>query len=153
MMLVPTLPAEGKLTLPNGEELDFDDTKFAKIIFGGDQLTVARVRGTQGLRLSEDKAVDRLEGLIPVIEDWHVRMSLMKVCHPCSSTPLYTGMSLGAMQCSGLWLRWDQHVVTTIITGAMLALVSAKLNMALYLWLATCSKQVWRYSNHAWVGV
>lgn len=79
MTMVPTLSDEGKLTLPNGSELEFDNTKFSKILLGGDQLTSARVRGTQALRLSEDKAVDRLEGLIPVTEDWHMRMSLMKV--------------------------------------------------------------------------
>lgn len=79
MTFVPALPAEGELTLPNGARIEFDNTAFTKILLGGDQLTVARVRGTQALRQSEDKAADRLEGIIPVCEDWHVRMSLMKV--------------------------------------------------------------------------
>ena len=42
-------------------------------------MTVARVRGTQALRQTEDTAVNRLQGLIPVIEDWHARMALVKV--------------------------------------------------------------------------
>ncbi len=42
-------------------------------------LTAARVRGTQALRQTEDKAVDRLQGLIPVVEDWHTRMALVMV--------------------------------------------------------------------------
>ncbi len=71
MDLVPTHPAEGKHVLPNGSSLAFDNTRFHKILLGGDQLTVARVRGTQALRVSEEKAVDRLEGVIPVVEDWH----------------------------------------------------------------------------------
>lgn len=80
MTFVPTQPSEGELTLPNGSTLDFDDTRFHNIILGGDQLTVARVRGTQALRISEDKAIDRLEGITAVMEDWHARMTLMKVC-------------------------------------------------------------------------
>ena len=42
-------------------------------------LTSARIRGTQALRSTEDKAVERLEGIVPVTEDWHSRMTLMKV--------------------------------------------------------------------------
>ena len=79
MKLVPTEPAEGLHVLPNGSTVPYDNTQFFKILLGGDQLTVARVRGTQALRASEDKAVDRLEGVIPVVEDWHARMTLMIV--------------------------------------------------------------------------
>ena len=46
---------------------------------GGDQLTVARIHRTQCLRESEDKRVDRYEGLAPVVENWHARMTLLKV--------------------------------------------------------------------------
>ena len=46
MTFVPTLPSEGELTLPNGSRIEFDNTSFSKILLGGDQLTVARVRGT-----------------------------------------------------------------------------------------------------------
>ena len=50
MSLVPTVPSGGQLVLPNGSSLEFDNTRFLKILLGGDQLTVARVRGTQALR-------------------------------------------------------------------------------------------------------
>ena len=79
MSLVPTESAEGQHVLPNGSTIPCDDTRLLKVLLGGDQLTVARVCGTQALRASEDKAVDRLEGVIPVIEDWHARMTLMIV--------------------------------------------------------------------------
>ena len=46
---------------------------------GGDQLTVARLRGTQGLQQAQDRPVDKLEGLIPVVEDRHARMNLVRV--------------------------------------------------------------------------
>ena len=79
MKLVPTRPCTGHHVLPNGSVLDFDDTRFFPILFGGDMLTSARIRGTQALRSTEDKAVERLEGVVPVTEDWHSRMTLMKV--------------------------------------------------------------------------
>ena len=79
MKLVPTVEAEGHLRLPNGSVIDFDDTRFSSILFGGDQLTVARIRGTQALRDTQARRVDRFEGVVPVVEDWHSRMTLMKV--------------------------------------------------------------------------
>jgi len=36
--------------------------------FGGDQLSVARYRGS---RRSSTNSVERLEGLWPIVEDWH----------------------------------------------------------------------------------
>ncbi len=33
--------------------------------------------GDPALRATQDKAIDRLEGLIPVAEDWHARMGLV----------------------------------------------------------------------------
>ena len=76
MTLVPTLPADGHKVLPNGSILEFDDTQF---LIGGDQLTSARIRGTQANRETQDMAIDRLEGLLAVTEDWHSRMALIKV--------------------------------------------------------------------------
>lgn len=79
MKLVPTREAEGQHTLPNGVNISFDDTRFHEILIGGDQLTVARVRGAQAIRDTHDKRVDRFEGVIPVVEDWHARMTFLKV--------------------------------------------------------------------------
>lgn len=52
---------------------------FYQILFGGDQLTVARARGSQHIRMNSDTAVDRLLGLIPVTEDWHTSVVLLGV--------------------------------------------------------------------------
>lgn len=79
MKYVPTMEAEGCLVLPNGSQVVFDNTQFDTKLIGGDQLTACRVRGTQLLRDSQDKRVDRYEGLKPVAEDWHARMVLMQV--------------------------------------------------------------------------
>ena len=61
-----------------------DDTRncedfFHGIIFGGDQLTVCRSRAPQAARCNDDNPVEQLEGLIPVVEDWHARLTLMRV--------------------------------------------------------------------------
>lgn len=80
MKMVPTVEAEGQHTLPNGVNISFDATRFHEILFGGDQLTVARVRGAQAIRDTHDKRVDRFEGLVPVVEVWHARMTFLKVC-------------------------------------------------------------------------
>ena len=70
---------EGKYTLGNGTTITFDDTRLWEVLFGGDQLTVARIRGTQTLRDTEESPGDRLEGVIPVVEDWHTRMTFLRV--------------------------------------------------------------------------
>lgn len=54
---------------------------------GGDQLTVARARGTAALRATHDSPTERLNGIIPVIEDWHVRLTLMKVIMQSKRSP------------------------------------------------------------------
>lgn len=65
MKFVPTVAGEKEVTLPNGTSvIKLDDTYFFKILLGGDQLTAARIRGTQALRATQDKAVERLQGLI-----------------------------------------------------------------------------------------
>jgi len=69
MKLVPTREAEGHHTLPNRVNISFDDTRFHEILIGGDQLTVARVRGAQAIRDTHDKRVERFEGVILVVKD------------------------------------------------------------------------------------
>lgn len=48
-------------------------------LLGGDQLTVARVRGAQKLRCNEFTPADRLEGLIPFSQDWHSFVACLEV--------------------------------------------------------------------------
>lgn len=52
---------------------------FHYVLFGGDQLTAERATGTKRSIDNENRAVDRLEGLVPVIEDWHAKVSFLKV--------------------------------------------------------------------------
>lgn len=63
MKFVPTLRCEQHVSLPNGSVIDTDNTQFFSTLFGGDQLTVARIRGTQALRDTHDSAIDCCEAL------------------------------------------------------------------------------------------
>ena len=78
---VPTSTSEGYLTLPNVSAVTYDDTSFFEILFGGDQLTIARAAGVQDLRKGYDTALECLKGVIPVVEDWHTRVILLEVCN------------------------------------------------------------------------
>ena len=44
----------------------------------GDQLTVARARGSIAIRRNHPDDKERLKGLVPMVEDWHSRMTFMK---------------------------------------------------------------------------
>ena len=67
------------------EEPSAATTSVVQLLFFGDQLTVERARGAMVLRSFHEEAVDRLEGFVPAVADWHARMTLVKVCrfHKC----------------------------------------------------------------------
>ena len=50
------------------------------ILIGGDQLTVERIRGCRRSRHNADTIAGRLNEFIPVVEDWHSKVALLKVC-------------------------------------------------------------------------
>uniref|UniRef100_A0A1X7SUX2 DUF6589 domain-containing protein n=1 Tax=Amphimedon queenslandica TaxID=400682 RepID=A0A1X7SUX2_AMPQE len=41
-------------------------------------LTVERATGSKNHNVNEWRGIDRLEGLIPVVEDWHAKVCLLK---------------------------------------------------------------------------
>lgn len=49
------------------------------LLIGGDQLTAERVRGAQGMRKNSTHAAGRLEGYIPISEDWHAKVCFLQV--------------------------------------------------------------------------
>ena len=53
--------------------------KVRKILFGEDQLTAARARGAIKAMSNATTPAKRLEGIIPVVEDWHAKMSFLDV--------------------------------------------------------------------------
>ena len=63
-----------KLSIPGVGEREVHADKFYHLLFGGDQLTAKRARGSQHVRSNSLRGKDRLEGLKPVVEDWHAKV-------------------------------------------------------------------------------
>ena len=64
-------------TVNNYEEVTTE--KLHHVLIGGDQLTAERVRGAQSMRQNSTHAAGRLEGYIPVSEDWHAKVCFLQV--------------------------------------------------------------------------
>lgn len=52
---------------------------FHYVLFGVDMLTFKRARGAKQIRCNLVRGMDRLEGLVPVIEDRHAKVCLLSV--------------------------------------------------------------------------
>ena len=68
--------------LSNGdsqEEVSVTEFTFHRVLFGRDQLTTARARGSQLDRVSSNTAMEKLQGVLPVFEDWHAKVLLLQV--------------------------------------------------------------------------
>ena len=78
---VPTVVQEDNIFIPSQVHyVQKVNTLQHKILFGGDQLTFAHVRGAQIAMSNASNSVKRLQGLIPVIQDWHIEVILTEVC-------------------------------------------------------------------------
>ena len=51
------------------------------LCMGGDQLTAARMRGARKSKVYEATVTKRLEGLVPVADDWHTKTSIFGVSY------------------------------------------------------------------------
>ena len=49
------------------------------------ELTVARARGSIAVREDYDSSKQRLDGLLPTVEDWHAKQCLLKVWLACTT--------------------------------------------------------------------
>ena len=64
------------------EDFDIEDCEeytYHHLLLGGDQLTVARSCTSIAIRADHDLKKEHLEGLLPVVEDWHTKQTLLKV--------------------------------------------------------------------------
>ena len=43
-------------------------------------MTASRTRGCKRIRSNANRKKERLDGFIPVIEDWHAKVILLEVC-------------------------------------------------------------------------
>ena len=82
---VPTNEWKEDCTI-NGTEISIPKACVHPILFGGDQLTAARARGAKRAKGNSITASSRLDGLIPVAEDWHTRLNYMGVILSYNST-------------------------------------------------------------------
>ena len=71
------VPLDEPLTEDNISE----DYSFVTTLLGGDYLSAARARGAQLIRRNSELERNRLDGVLPVSEDWHAKVCLLEVCH------------------------------------------------------------------------
>ena len=69
----------------SNETIDLHGDSLHYLLFGGDQLTVERACGSKKIRNNSERGIERLEGLVPVVEDWHARVALLKVSFSIST--------------------------------------------------------------------
>ena len=98
---VPTITQTLDVEVAGESTVTVKADHFHNILFGGDQLTVARSRGAQHIRINSVDGIGRLEGLIPVCEDWHVRVTLLSV----SLLAIVISLSVSVF----CWLRPSMH--------------------------------------------
>ena len=79
----PSKEVERKFAVPGktGPEatITIKDKQYAMTLIGGDQLTVARMRGAQKIRGNSETSEERFDGVLPIAEDWHAKMCFMEV--------------------------------------------------------------------------
>ena len=56
-----------------------EDKLYVSTLLGGDYLSVARAREAQYIRRSSELKENRLDGMIPVAEDWHAKVCFLEV--------------------------------------------------------------------------
>ena len=67
-----------------GEETQEEmlDVKCHRVLFAGDQLTVERARSARAQRNNSEDAKGRLQGFVPVAQDWHAGQCFLGVRLP-----------------------------------------------------------------------
>lgn len=77
---VPTTTTNLEIELPAvDEKLKVEKTEFHTILFGGDQLTAKRARGSQMIRCNSITSTQQINGLLPTAEDWHAKLCFLEV--------------------------------------------------------------------------
>ena len=58
-----------------------EEDRLYQVLAGGDQVTVVRARSAIGIRRTHDTNTEKLKGIVPVVEDWHARLTLLQVLY------------------------------------------------------------------------
>lgn len=77
---VPSKQVQREVTVPGTDEkLTLDDHEFSTTLVGGDQVTVAHIRGAQLIRSNSESKLNGVAAVLPVVEDWHSKQCLLQV--------------------------------------------------------------------------
>lgn len=76
---VPIHSKPQQVEVPGRQSMSVTSDKFHYTLFGGDILTAAREKGSKNIVSNSQRGKDRLEGFIPVVEDWHAELCLIVV--------------------------------------------------------------------------
>ena len=76
---VPCVSIRQKKTLSTGDTVTVENMRMHRILVGGDQMTAARARSAIDAKSNGQTSTQRLEGIIPVFEDWHAKGNFMGV--------------------------------------------------------------------------
>ena len=64
-------------TIPDCDNTE--DRVYVTTLVGGDCLSVTRAHGARYIKRTSELAVHRLDGFLPVAEDWHAKLCLLEV--------------------------------------------------------------------------
>ena len=76
---VPCVSSETTKTISTNENIVEYVENMHSILIGGDQVTVARIRAAQYAKRNSERPTKRLDGFIPVIENWHTKANILDV--------------------------------------------------------------------------
>lgn len=63
--------------------VSLDSATVQQLLIGGDQLSTARARGAIKAMANGTTPQKRLDGFIPVVEDWHAQVIILEVFYSC----------------------------------------------------------------------
>ena len=58
---------------------DHLEASFHTVVFGGDQLTAKRARGSQMIRSNSITSSHKISSLLSIAEDWHAKLCFLEV--------------------------------------------------------------------------
>lgn len=91
---VPATTKDVNIEFPTlNEKLSIDVTEYHRLLFGGDQLTAKRGRGSQRIRCNSITPSEQISGLVPTSDDWHTKvvfLNVIKSIESCSIIAICT---------------------------------------------------------------
>ena len=76
---VPSVSFSEDREISTGETVQVHKASMHPILFGGDQMTASRSRSAIKAKANGESPLSRLEGIIPVMEDWHTKANFLGV--------------------------------------------------------------------------